>query len=435
MIGIPGKVVFGDGDELSLPNMINIRQKFNDAKLDDIPVAIAHEFQRSDTQSAIKPGMKVAVAVGSRGIRNLQIIVASVIDELKRLGAEPFIVPAMGSHGGATAEGQIHVLETYGVTERNVGAKIKASMETVVIGQLEGIPIHCDQHAFGADAIVLINRVKPHTDFKGDIESGLSKMAVIGLGKHRGASLWHRQGFDQFKRVIPSAAEIVFDKVPIALGVAVVENAYDETAHIEVLPTASILVEEKRLLKLAKSLMPRLLIDTIDVLIVDEIGKDISGAGMDPNITGRTVSGLNDGFSAPPIQKIIVRDLTKKTAGNACGLGVADIITRRLLDKIDFPTTYANSITSTVLDGAKIPMIMNSDWDAIALALKTCYRIQPEKAKIVRIKNTLELEEIQVSVPCLAALSISKDIDVVSPAYSLQFDPEGNLKGEVTYYE
>jgi hypothetical protein len=428
LIGITGKVDFGDGNRLVLPDMVKLRQKFQSPRVSDISAAISGGFKPCSVHDVIKPGMKVAVCVGSRGVRNLQTIVACVVKELKIRGAEPFIVPAMGSHGGATAEGQIHVMETYGITEDNIGVPIIASMETVVIAELEGIPIHCDKHAFESDAIVLINRVKPHTDFKGEIESGLCKMAVIGLGKHRGASLLHRQGFDEFHRVIPAAAKLVLDKAPIAVGVAVVENAFDETAYIEVLPAKSIPEEEKRLLQMAKSLMPRLMFDRIDVLVVDEIGKDISGAGMDPNITGRTVSGLREGFSVLPIQKIVVLDLTEKTAGNACGVGVADVITRRLLDKIDFPATYANTITLTVLDGGKIPMIMNSDWDALALALKTCYRISPQMAKIVRIKNTLELEEIEVSQPCLNGLAANAKVEVLSEPYPWEFDEQGNYK-------
>ena len=409
----------------ALPDMVRVRQRFPSERVEDIPGCIARRFDDPDVRVLFSPGMRVAVCAGSRGIRNLQLVVRCVVRELRQLGAEPFIVPAMGSHGGATAEGQMKVLESYGITETAVGAPVFSSMETVVLGELDGIPVHWDKFAAEADGVVLVNRVKPHTDFKGPLESGLAKMAVIGLGKHAGAILWHRQGFDRFHRLIPRAAEYVFSKVPVKLGVALVENAYDETARIDVLPAGRILTEEPELLKLAKRLLPGLPANPIDVLIVDKAGKDISGAGMDPNVTGRTLSGINEGFPAPRIQRIVVRDLTEKTGGNACGVGVADVITKRLFDKIDFHKTYTNAITSTVPLSAKIPIVAKSDRDALALALEMCNRVEPASARIVRIRSTLELGELWVSVPCLDALP-GHCVAVSEPA-ALRFDGQGNL--------
>jgi hypothetical protein len=417
------------GLDIHLPKMLPIQQKFQMSKLDNITGAIHREFLKEEVQTKIKPGMKVAIAVGSRGINHLQEIVTSVIREIRHLGGEPFIVPAMGSHGGATSDGQIQVLSDYGIVESNVGCSIRSSMETVQVGQiLDGVPLYFDKHAFGSDAIVVVGRVKPHTDFKGTVESGLLKMIVIGLGKHKGASFIHSLGFDQFHRVIPEAGKVLIEKTNIALGVAIIENARDETAEILAVPSEQICDLEPELLVRAKKAMPRFLLDQIDVLMIDEIGKDISGSGMDPNIVGRTGSGITEGFQALPIQKIFVRDLTEKTNGNASGIGIADVITARLLSKIDFGYTYANCITSTALAGAKIPVVIRSDKEALSVAVKTCNRIKYDSAKIVWIKNTLELEHIYVSEAYRDWIKGCGDIVIKGDPVPLEFDPGGNLK-------
>ncbi|GIP31413.1 lactate racemase domain-containing protein [Paenibacillus sp. J2TS4] len=421
------------GFDLPFPRMIPVRQYFKTDKINHIPSAVKEQFKRPEATKQIRAGMKVAVAVGSRGIANLKQITASVISELVRLGARPFIVPAMGSHGGATAEGQQAVLAEYGITEEAMGCPIKASMETVLVGTLPGgIPLYFDKHAYRSDAVVIINRVKPHTDFKGRVESGLQKMIVIGLGKHKGASYIHSLGFDRFHDVIPEAGRALIQAAPIALGVAIIENAYDETCDIQVMPAEEICAREPILLEQAKNIMPRLLVDSIDVLIVDEVGKDVSGSGMDPNITGRTGSGLTQGFdAAPPIQKIILRDLTAKTHGNAAGFGMADIVTLRLFRKIDFAYTYANCITSTALLGAKIPMVLRSDKEALAIAIKTCNRVTPDTVKIVWIRNTLDLQHIYVSESYRSLLCNRSGIDILGEAEELLFDEEGNVMNPV----
>lgn len=421
------------GLDIPLPKMMPIQQKFQISKLDNLIETIHHEFSKEDVQAKIKPGMKVAIAVGSRGIHNLQEIVTSVVREIRRLGGEPFIVPAMGSHGGATAEGQIQILSDYGIVESNVGCPIHSSMDTVQVGQLaHGVPLYFDKHAFESDAIVVVGRVKPHTDFKGTVESGLQKMIVVGLGKHKGASFIHSLGFDQFHRVIPEAGEALIEKTNIALGVAIIENARDETAEIVVVPAERICSLEPELLERSKQAMPRFLLDKIDVLMIDEIGKDISGSGMDPNIVGRTGSGLTEGFQAPPIQKIFVRDLTEKTHGNASGIGIADIITVSLFNKIDFGYTYANCITSTALAGAKIPVVIRSDQEALAVAIKTCNRVTLESVKMAWIKNTLEMEHIYVSETYRDSIEGRGDIVINGDPIPLEFDPEGNLKSFFT---
>jgi hypothetical protein len=415
------------GYDITLPKMVKAEQHFNRIRLDDIEHSVVEELKTKIDLSSFKD-KRIAIAVGSRGIANLSTIVKSVVTELKAAGAVPFIVPAMGSHGGATAEGQIKVLASYGVTEERMGVQIVSSMDVVEIGELEnGMPVFFDKNAYDADGVVVINRIKPHTDFKGSFESGIMKMMAIGLGKHKGATTLHSYGFDYFAELIPKTGNKIIEKTPISFGVAIVENAYDETAKIEVIPKHLIFEREKELLDLAKQQMPRLLLSEIDVLIVDEIGKDISGAGMDPNVTGRTGSGLPGFDQAPPIQKVVVLGLTKKTEGNACGIGLADVTTINCVNKIDFSYLYANSITATVLEPAKIPVAMNNEKEAIVVALKTCNRIKPEHARIVRIKNTLELEHIYISEAYLNEISNRDDVSIHSDPFAIDFDEQGNL--------
>ncbi|MCM3760318.1 nickel-dependent lactate racemase [Alkalihalobacillus oceani] len=418
-------VKLAGGYELDLPKMYLVKQKFDQAKLESIPAAVKQEIGKESIKRTVKKGDSIAVAVGSRGIANLFEIVRAVVKELQGLGAVPFVLPAMGSHGGATDEGQKQVLASYGITEESIGAEIKSSMEVIELGTTEtGMPVYLDKYASEADSIVVINRVKPHTDFKADYESGLMKMMGIGLGKHKGATKMHSYGFDQFERVIPEVGNYVLAHSKIIFGVAILENAYDKTKKIEAIPAGEIASREKELLVEAKALLPKILVPEIDVLIVNEIGKDISGSGMDPNITGKVGSGL-PGFEAPPIQKVIVLDLTEKTHGNACGIGMADVTTRRLVEKIDFNYTYANSITSTVLEPAKIPVAMNNDKEALVVALRTCNRITIPEAKIVRIHNTLELGEIMVSEAAYQLIKDQENIELIEGPFPLSFDENG----------
>ena len=422
------QVQIAGGLEITMPRMVNVRQKFEAARLHDIGGAIAREFQRSEIRSRVVAGQSIAVGCGSRGIANIAEIVKSVILELKALGAQPFIFPCMGSHGAATAEGQKKVLESYGITEAATGVPIRASMETTIVGSLpDGTPVHMDKHAAEADAVVVINRIKPHTAFRGATESGLTKMLAIGIGKIIGAATYHTHGMDRFPELLPQVRDVNITRRNVLFGVGIVENAYDETALIELVPADKLATREPELQEMAKRMMPTLDFDEIDVLIIDEMGKNISGAGFDPNITGRNRRAVK--WNARPlVKKIVVLGLTRETMGNATGVGSADVITMRLYRELDVPSTYANIITSCNLDGAGIPIIMNTDHDAIALAVKTVVRVKPQDCRIVRIRNTLQLAEIQVSENMLAEVSARADrFEVVTAPAPLAFDANGTL--------
>ena len=391
------KVNISGGLEFQLPNMIKIRQKFSLPKINNVYDEILKDFNDKKTNSRIKPGMTVAIGCGSRGIANISEATKAVVDFLLKCGAKPFIFPAMGSHGGATADGQVKVLADYGITEDSMGCPIKSSMEVVELSKLDtGMPIYIDKHASEADGIVVISRIKPHTNFRAPIESGIVKMLTIGMGKIAGATELHSYGMDTFIDLLPKACAEIISKKNILFGVGLVENAADETAIAEIVHAENIFSREIELQKIAKNYMPRLLFDEIDVLVIDQIGKNISGAGMDPNITGRNSGGVKWDVK-PDVKKIVVLGLTPETHGNATGIGMADVITYEVYKDLDISKTYANVITSTYLDGAAIPLIMNNSEEAIKLAAKTVNRVKVEDLKIVRIKNTLELINIEVS--------------------------------------
>jgi hypothetical protein len=416
------------GLQISLPPMTTVRQKFETGKLDDVAGALRREFSRPEVRQTVKPGQVVAVGCGSRGIANISVIARTVIEELKALGAKPFIFPCMGSHGAATAEGQRKVLESYGITEQATGVPIKATMDTVVVGNLEdGTPVHMDRHAAEADAVVVINRIKPHTAFRGPTESGLTKMLAIGIGKIVGAATYHTHGMDTFPTLLPKVRDVNIAKRNVLFGVGIVENSYDETAHVEIVLANELAKREPALQDMAKRMMPQLYFDEIDVLVIDEMGKNISGAGFDPNITGRNRRNVK--WQAKPLcKKIAVLGLTKATQGNATGLGSADVITMRIFRELDVPSTYANIITSMNLDGGAIPIVMNNDQEAISLAVKTVVRVKPEDCRIVRIRNTLHISEIQVSNALLSEVRAQPErFEVMGSAEAWPFDAQGNL--------
>ena len=422
------EVNIAGGLDVALPRMVNVRQKFDGAHLGDIAASVVKEFQRPEVRAQVKSGQVIAVGCGSRGVANIATITKCVIRELLALGAKPFIFPAMGSHGAATAEGQKKVLEGYGITEASMGVPVKATMDTVIVGNLDdATPVHMDLHAAEADGIVVINRVKPHTAFRGATESGVTKMLSIGIGKITGAATYHQHGMDTFPTLLPKVRDVNIAKRNVLLGVGIVENAHDQTALIEIMPANQIAAREPVLQEMAKRLMPRLFFDEIDVLIIDEMGKNISGAGFDPNITGRNRRAVKWNFG-PKVKKIAVLGLTHETHGNATGLGGADIITMRLFKEIDIPSTYANIITSMNLDGGAIPIVMNTEREAIQLAVKTVVRVKPENCRIVRIRNTLELAQIQVSEPLLAEVRARPEhFQIASPAAAFTFDAAGRL--------
>ena len=423
------EVNIAGGLDVPLPPMARVRQKFDPSRLEDIPGAIRREFAKDEVRSRVKPGQVVAVGCGSRGIANIAQIACTVIEELKALGARPFIFPCMGSHGAATAEGQRKVLESYGITEASTGVPIRATMETVITGHLDdGTPVHMDRHAAEAEAVVVINRIKPHTAFRGATESGLTKMLSIGIGKIIGASTYHTHGMDTFPELLPRVRDVNVRARNVLFGVGIVENAYDETAHVEIIPADQLAAREPALQAMAKANMPQIFFDDIDVLVIDEMGKNISGAGFDPNITGRNRRAVQ-WVAKPFVKKIVVLGLTRVTHGNATGVGGADVITMRLYREIDVGATYANIITSMNLDGAAIPMVMNDDHDAIALAVKTVVRVKPADCRIVRIRDTLHLGEIEVSVPMLAEVRARPDrFEVLEEPRAWRFDARGQVE-------
>ncbi|HUF20961.1 MAG TPA: lactate racemase domain-containing protein [Burkholderiales bacterium] len=428
MIGDRIEVNIAGGLDIPLPRMIHVRQKFKTPKLDSVTAAVVEQFKKPEIRAKVKPGMSIAVGCGSRGINNIAECAKAVVGELKALGAKPFIFPAMGSHGGATAEGQREVLEGYGITEAFVGCPIRSSMDVVELGKLDDdMPVYMDKNAAEADAVVIIPRVKPHTNFRAPIESGIVKMLAIGMGKIIGATTLHTYGMDMFGELLPKTAKLIMAKKNFLFGVAMVENAADETAIVEIVPAEQTFEREPQLLAKAKELMPRLQFDEIDVLVVERIGKNISGSGMDPNITGRNCRFVEWELK-PLVKKIAVLGLTPETHGNATGLGAADVITMRLYREVDIAKTYANIIASTYLDGAAIPMIMNTDEDAIHLAVKTVVRTKPQDTKIVRIANTLEIVDIHVSEPLLSLVKANPSLfEIVGEPAPFKFDAKGTL--------
>jgi hypothetical protein len=427
MIGDRIEVNLAGGLDVPLPRMVPVKVAFDTAHIEDIAGAVLAEMRKPAIRAKVKAGMSIAVGCGSRGVANVAAVAKAVVGELKALGAKPFIFPAMGSHGAATAAGQRAVLEGYGITEAAMGCPLRATMETEELGRLEdGTPIYMDQYAAAADGVVLINRIKPHTNFRAPIESGIVKMLTIGMGKINGATTLHTHGMDAFGDVLPKAARFIMARKPFLFGVGTVENAHDDTAIIEAIPAEVLFERESELQAKAKAMMGRLLFDHIDVLVIDEMGKNISGAGFDPNVTGRPNRDMAE-WDGPKIKRMVVLDLTEETHGNATGLGLADVITMKIWKKLDIAPTYANVITSCYLDGGAIPIIMNTEEDAIKLAVKTAIRVKPAEARIVRIKNTLELSEILVSEPMLEDVQRHPDMEVAGAPAQLRFDAQGNL--------
>ncbi|MEJ2164704.1 MAG: lactate racemase domain-containing protein [Desulfobacterales bacterium] len=418
---------------MKYPKMIRIRQNFKTNPIKDIPAAVRAEIERIQPHKIIGRGQTVAVTAGSRGINNLAVILAEIVRELKKIGAKPFIIPAMGSHGGATPEGQKKILEHYGVTKENMGVPIKSSLKVIQIGSTpDGIPVYLDRFASQADHIVVFNRVKPHTDFKGKIESGLMKIMAIGLGKQKGADLYHnaivRLGHYP---VLTAVARVVLEKCPIAFGVAVVENQRDETEVIRAVPAGEIEKTEPQLLRKAKRLLPQIPLNPIDLLIVDWMGKEISGTGMDQNVIGRTVISYHRPDINIDVLRIFVRDLTAESEGNATAVGNADFTTKRLVDKIDPRATYMNAVTSSCPEAVRIPLYFDTDREVIDTALNTIGLVEPQNARIVHIRDTLHLEEMYISQAMLAEAEKSKEISVIGSARPLKFGKDGNLVSDL----
>lgn len=411
---------------IPIPKMVKVKQRFDADQLDDVVGELRARLQVPEIREMIKPGMSIAIAVGSRGVNQIEAITRTTVEFLKELKAEPFIVPSMGSHGGATAEGQKEVLRHLGITEESVGAPIRSSMEVNKIGELEnGLPVYVDRYACEADGIVVINRIKPHTAFRGPIESGLMKMLSIGLGKQKGAEACHQLGFKHMAEHVPAMAKVIIDKLPVLFGVGTVENAFDRVAKIQVIPAQNIEEEEKELLELAKANMPKLWFDQIDVLVIDEIGKNISGDGFDPNVVGRYPTPY--AYGGPDVTKIVILDLTEETEGNANGIGTADFTTKYCVAKVDYEKIYANGLTSTVVAPTKIPTTLDNDREAIQAAVKTSNILDFTKVRLVRIKNTLEVGQIEVSESMIPEVEKHPNLEILTEPYEWEFDSEGNL--------
>jgi len=410
---------------LALPDLVPVHQRFSTDRIKDIDQETRVQMARLSEMDL--RGKRIAITAGSRGIKGFVGTLKAIVAQLKEWGAEPFIVPAMGSHGGATANGQVVVLESLGITENTIGAPIRSSMEVVELGRLDShTVVCCDRLAFESDGIIVCNRVKAHTGFLGDYESGLLKMMAIGLGKHIGTTSLHQLGFGQFHRVIPEAAALFLEKAPILFGVAIVENAHNQAALISGILPKDLFEREKELLTIAKSTMGRMLVSEIDLLIVDEIGKDISGGGMDSNITGRAASGIKRP-NAPSIKQIVIRDLTAATAGNALGMGMADVMTRRAADKINLAYTYTNVLTSGAPLAGKLPIIAENDRTAIEMAHSLCVTSPNSPLRVAHIRNTKDLENIWLSTAYLPEIESNPDLSITGEPHPYEFDAQGAL--------
>ncbi len=402
---------------MNMPKMVKIRHLFNKDRIENPRETVLLKLRESGLLSRIKSGSRIAVTAGSRGIAGIPVILRAVVDELKRAGAEPFIVPAMGSHGGGTAEGQLEMLESLGITEKTVNAPVISSIETVELGITQsGAPAYMDKNAYDSDGIVVVNRVKLHTAFHGRIESGLCKMVAVGLGKREGAETGHRLGLGE---VIVECFRLAQKKVNIILGVAILENSRDETLDIRVVTPEDFESADSELLERCRNILPRIPVSGFDILIVDEMGKNISGTGMDTNVIGfwRRFGGEKD----PDYKTLIVLSLTPESRGNAMGIGLADLTTRRLVDSIDYNSTNANAITSQWALG-RIPITLENDRECLRIALE---KHDPGTARLVRIKNTLDLEELSVSENLAPSLKTRDDIEIIGAPAPMKFDSEG----------
>ena len=418
------------------PHLFRVRQQFESPTLPvaQIPAAVAAELSRLELGQRIKPGQSVAITAGSRGIANIALVIKAAVQHVQSLGALPFIVPAMGSHGGGTAAGQRELIEGYGITEEFCGCPIRASMETVIVCQAaEGFPVHFDKHAFGADHVLVVGRVKPHTNFVGDIESGLMKMMLIGLGKHEGAKIYHRAIMNHsFGQIVRSVAREVLAKCRIVAGVGIVENAYDQTALVKAVAPHEFEDREKELLVQAKQWLPRLPFATCDILLLDQIGKNISGSGMDTNVVGRK---YNDHVAAehewPKVKRIIVRDLTEPTHGNATGLGMSEFCRTRVVEKTDVKITRINCLTGGHPTAAMMPLDYPTDRDCLDAALPTIGLTEPPNARVLWVHNTLEVAEVECSVAYLPEARDRKDLTILCDPRPIPFDSAGNLPDRV----
>lgn len=413
-------------EEIKLPQVTKVKQIFDKTSIDNVEEEIKKLLNEGNFKNKIKRGKTVAITGGSRGISHYKIIMKTIVDFVKSEGGIPFIVPAMGSHGGGDAKGQKYILEKLGITQENMGCEIKSSMEVVEIGRtVKGLPVYIDKNAFDANGIILVNRIKAHTSFRGEYESGLVKMLAIGLGKRKGADITHYLRFEKMAKNILESAKVSLSKLNILFGVGTVENAYDHVAHINILNKDEILIKEPLLLKKSKELMGKLYLDNIDVLIVKEIGKNISGTGMDTNIIGRYHTKAASG--GPNITKIGVLNLNSSSNGNANGMGLADFISKKFYNNIEFESTYLNAITSTEPNSIKLPMVMENDKYVFKACAKTCGILNYEDIKLVIIENTKNLNEVYMSKKAYESISENKMAETQGSYFQIKFDDNGNF--------
>ena len=417
--------------DVPIPKMVKIRQNFDRTHIPETELAgvVTRELDREEIGGKILPGQKIAITCGSRGITHYAVMARAMVDFVKSKGAEPYIVASMGSHGGATAGGQLQILRDYGITEEAMGCPVKSSMETVEIGlsAVRKQPVRIDKYASEADGILLFNRVKPHTSFRGRYESGLMKMRAMGLGKQHGAENIHHQSPGIMHELVEEYGRAVMENCPILGGIAIVENAYDETYLVKGLSPEEIITEEPKLRDLSYETIAHLLFDECDVLVVDKIGKNFSGDGMDPNISGRFVQPqyCSGGIDA---EKVVILDLSDETHGNAQGIGLAEVTTRRLFNKMKLEMTYPTGVTNTFLHLMKIPMIMDNDREALQLALCCCPDAEDQtNMKMIRIPNTAHIDVIEISEGMLPLAKANPNIEILSEPYELAFDENGNL--------
>jgi len=422
-------VVSGLLADVPVPKVVRVRQRFPDEHIpeEELSAVLRRKLAEKRADTKLRPGMRVAITAGSRGISNIPQILRTLVSYVRDCGAEPFLVAAMGSHGGATSEGQLAILAGLGITERSVGCPILSDMTVVPLGRnAEGVQVCISRDAAMADGIIVCNRIKPHTCFRGECESGLMKMMAVGLGKQVGADYCHKEGFQNMAKNIRLFGETVLRCAPVLFGVGILENAFDHTAELAVLHPEEIPTEEPKLLTRAMSLLPKIHVPACDVLVVDTIGKNFSGGGMDANITGTFVTPYASGGLRS--QRVAVLDLSDESHRNATGCGMAHATTRRFFEKMDFEQSYPNVITSTVIENVRIPMVLRNDREAIQVCLRTCTGVGPEGPRLVRISNSMELGSIYLSHHYLSQIREHPYLEQESELMELPFDAEGNLR-------
>ena len=418
---------------IPFPRVVKVKQTFSEKYIEDVEGYIAAQMNNVKGYRDIKPGMRIAITAGSRGISSMQSTIRQIVCSLKEKGAEPFIIPCMGSHGGATAQGQIEVLENLGITEKTVGAPIRSTMDVVLIGTaLNGRPVYIDRYAHEADGIVVVNRIKAHTSFRGKYESGLMKMMAIGLGKQKGAQHYHQTGMNTFDQIVETVGLEVIKKAKILFGVGIVDNSFAKPAEIEVIDSTDIPAREADLLLKANDLLAKMFCHQLDVLAIKNVGKNFSGTGMDTNITGRY---YNERIVSRDMQatRVALLDLTDESHGNATGMGLADVITKRLFDKVILEQTYPNALTSTATSAVKIPMIMKTDKMAIATCIKTCMILDHSTARLAIIENTKNMKYFYVSENMIEEAKSQGHVEVIGEPFDIPFGEDGSLLLEFSH--